>query len=66
MAEYVCRSVRRSIAADSCQCGRLAHVRANKTTARMGAVALPEPMPHQPVEHTHLLGDLGGDGLEIG
>src|SRR5439155_23667324 len=27
---------------------------------------IPKPIPHQPVEHTHLLGDLGGYGLEIG
>src|SRR5437667_8571084 len=31
---------------------------------QLGIIA--EPIPHQPVEHTHLLGDLGGHGLEIG
>jgi len=27
---------------------------------------IPNPIPHQPVEHLHLLGDLGGHGFEIG
>ena len=32
IAEYVCRNVCRSIPADGCQCGHLAHVSADKTT----------------------------------